>query len=181
MDYVSLSKEADEKFGLGKYEEAKALLEKGLSLAKRNNNKSFNEFFLGELQIIDSNYEMAIPHHEKAVELVRNIEYKAFFLKNLGVAFNLLGRTEDAIELYDRALEIKPDDYDSLRNKGVSLTKLGRMGEAIELYDRALEIKPYDYDSLRNKGVSLAEWDGQKKLLNCLITFLKSSLMTIIL
>ena len=40
---------------------------------------------------------------------------------------------EEAIELYDRALEIKPDDYDSLRNKGVSLSKLGREEEAIEL------------------------------------------------
>jgi len=36
-----LSKEADEKFGLGKYEEAKTLMEKGLSLAKRNRNHSF--------------------------------------------------------------------------------------------------------------------------------------------
>ena len=64
---------------------------------------------------------------------------------------------EEAIELYDRALEIKPDDYTSLRQKGVSLSKLGKEEEAIELYDRALEIKPDDYDSLRNKGVSLSE------------------------
>jgi len=41
LDYISLSKEADEKFGLGKYEEAKTLMEKGLSLAKRNRNHSF--------------------------------------------------------------------------------------------------------------------------------------------
>jgi hypothetical protein len=36
LDYISLSKEADEKFRLGKYEEAKELLEKGLTLAKRD-------------------------------------------------------------------------------------------------------------------------------------------------
>ena len=79
MDYISLSKEADEKFGLGKYEEAKTLLEKGLSLARKNRNKSFIEFFLGELQNINGNYESAIPHHKKAVKLAKKIEIQSIF------------------------------------------------------------------------------------------------------
>ena len=155
MDYISLSKEADEKIDLGRYEEAKNLLEKGLFLAKKNRNKSFTEFFIGELQNIDGNYELAIPHHKKAVELTKKIEFKAFFLKNLGVTLSFLGREEEAIEWYDRALEIKPDDYDSLRDKGVSLSKLGRMEEAIEWYDRALEIKPDDWLNLVFKAFTL--------------------------
>ena len=157
MDYISLSKEADEKFGLGKYEEAKILLEKGLSLAKKNRNTSFVEFFLGELENIDENYELALSHHKNALQLARRAEFRAFFLKNLGVTFSFLGRMEEAIEFCNKALEIKPDDYDSLRNKGVSLSKLGREEEAIEFYNKALEIKPDDYNSLRNKGVSLSE------------------------
>jgi tetratricopeptide (TPR) repeat protein len=113
LDYILLSKEADEKFGLGKYEEVKTLLEKGLSLARKNRNKSFIEFFLGELQYIEGNYELAIPHHKKAVELAKKNEVKVFFLKNLGIALSVSGRMEEAIEWFDLALEIKPDDYDS--------------------------------------------------------------------
>jgi len=167
LDYISLSKEADKNFGLGKYEEAKALLEKGLSLAKKNGNKSFIEFFLGELQNIDSNYESAVFHHKNAVELAKKSKFKAFFLKNLGVSLSLSGRDEEAIECYDRALEIKPDDYNSLGGKGVSLGKLGRDEEAIECYDRALEIKPDDYNSLRNKGVSLGKLGREEEAIEC--------------
>jgi tetratricopeptide (TPR) repeat protein len=163
LDYISLSKEADEKIDLGKYQEAKTFLEKGLSLAKKNRNKSFIEFFLGELENIDGNYELAIPHHKKAVELAKKIEFKAFFLKNLGVTLSLLGREEEAIERFDRSLEIKPDDYDSLKSKGVSLSNLEREKEATELYDRALEIKPDDYNSLRQKGISLNNLGREKE------------------
>jgi len=89
------------------------------------------------------------------VELANKIEFKAFFLKNLGVTLSFLGRNEEAIEWYDRALEIKPDDSSSLRQKGVSLSELGRMEEAIEWFDRALEIKPDDWFSLVFKAFAL--------------------------
>ena len=107
------------------------------------------------MQNINGNYESAIPHHKKAVELANKIEFKAFFLKNLGVTLSFLGRNEEAIEWYDRALEIKPDDSSSLRQKGVSLSELGRMEEAIEWFDRALEIKPDDWFSLVFKAFAL--------------------------
>lgn len=156
MDYISLSKEADEKFILGKSDEAKTLLEKGLSLSRRYRNKSFIEFFLGEIEIINSNYELAIIHYKEAIKLTKNKKLKSFFLKNMGVVFSLLGRMEEAIELYNRALEINSDDYDSLRQKGVSLSELGKQEEAIEWIDRALKINPNDYLSLREKGVILS-------------------------
>ncbi|MFA7404565.1 MAG: tetratricopeptide repeat protein, partial [Pelobacteraceae bacterium] len=79
-----------------------------------------------------------------------------------GVSLSKMGDEKGAIELYDRALAIKPDDYDALRNKGASLSKMGDEKGAIELYDRALAIKPDDCDALRNKGVSLSKMGDEK-------------------
>ncbi len=154
LNYINLSEKADEKVSLGRIDEARSLLQKGLSQAKKKGEKSYIEFFLGELENIKGDYKSGVLHHKKAIELDPK---NPFLLRNLGVTYSLLGKMEEAIELYDQALKIKPDDYGSLRNKGVSLSKLGKENEAIELYDQALKIKPDDYHSLREKGVSLSK------------------------
>ncbi len=154
MNYINLSNKADEKVSLGRIDEARSLLQKGLSLAKQKGEKSYIEFFLGELVNIKDDYKSGLLHHKKAVGYDPK---NPFLLKKLGVTYSLLGKEEEAIKIFDRALEIKPDDYDSLRSKGVSLSKLGKEEEAIKLFDRALEIKPDDCNSLRSKGISLSK------------------------
>jgi tetratricopeptide (TPR) repeat protein len=155
LDYILLREEAYQKFRCGDSKDAKNLLEKGLSLAKKDKNKSIIEFFLGEIQILEGNYESAISHYEKASQLTKSIELKAFFHKNIGLHLSTQGREEEAIKRYECAHKIKPDDFESLRYMGVSLSKLEREEEAIEKYEAALKIKPDDYDSLRHMGVSL--------------------------
>jgi len=64
-------------------------------------------------------------------------------LRSKGVSLSKLGKEEQAIELFESALEINADDNNSLRSKGISLSKLGKDKQAIELFDRALEVKRY--------------------------------------
>ncbi|MFN9469355.1 MAG: tetratricopeptide repeat protein, partial [Pseudanabaena sp.] len=66
-----------------------------------------------------------------------------------------LGRYEEAVESYDKALEIKPDDYKILFKQGVLLRNLGRYEEAIEFFDKALEIKPDDQETWYNRVITL--------------------------
>jgi tetratricopeptide (TPR) repeat protein len=61
----------------------------------------------------------------------------------------------EAIECYDKALEIDPKDADTLNNKGNALDNLGKHKEAIECYDKALEIDPKHAIVLNNKGNAL--------------------------
>ena len=160
MDYIELSKKADDEFSVGRIKEARILLNKGLTQAKKKGDEPYIEFFLGELDNINEDFESTLNHHKKAVELdPKNL----FFLKNLGFIYNNLNKHENAIELFDKALEIKPNDYDSLRQKAVSLSKLGIEKDVIELFDKALEIKPDDYDSFREKGVSLSKLGKEKE------------------
>lgn len=58
--------------------------------------------------------------------------------RNKGITLNSLGKFDLAIECYDKALEIDPNDYKSLLNKGVALDELGDFEEAIEHYDQII-------------------------------------------
>ncbi|MBE3039121.1 MAG: tetratricopeptide repeat protein [Chloroflexi bacterium] len=67
-------------------------------------------------------------------------------------------RQEEAIQCYDKALEIDPHCVGAWRAKGLSLGVLGRQEETIQCYDKALEIDPQDTVSLFYKGWFLAEF-----------------------
>ena len=73
-----------------------------------------------------------------------------------GHALSALGRDAEAIELYDRLLEVLPhDDYGVILYKGLALDNLGRDEEAIELYDRVLALNPDCPTAVHNKKLLL--------------------------
>jgi tetratricopeptide (TPR) repeat protein len=79
---------------------------------------------------------------------------------NQGVALGNLGRLEEAITSYDKAVEIKPDYYDAWNSRGNALAHLGRFSDAIRSYDRALSIEPHNSITLWNKILVLELiWD----------------------
>jgi len=62
---------------------------------------------------------------------------------------------EEALEIFERLLDMNPNIPEAWNNKGVALYRLGRAEEAIECYDRSLAIDPENMDALRNKGLAL--------------------------
>ena len=56
--------------------------------------------------------------------------------------FTSLGKYQEAIEWYDKALKIDPNNVFALNNKGLALSNLGKYEEAIEWFDKALKIDP---------------------------------------
>ena len=72
-----------------------------------------------------------------------------------GYALRELGRYEEAIAAYDKALKIKPDYHLAWDGRGVALNELGRYEEAIAAYDKALKIKPDFHEAWNNRGVTL--------------------------
>ena len=48
-----------------------------------------------------------------------------------------MGRYDEAVELYQKAIEIDPNDAGSWNNKGLALCRLGRHKEAIESFNMA--------------------------------------------
>jgi tetratricopeptide (TPR) repeat protein len=72
-----------------------------------------------------------------------------------GVVLARLGRDEEALAAYSKALELQADFGDVLFNLGNLLRQLGRHEDALASYDRALELAPTDATLLNNRGVSL--------------------------
>jgi len=66
-------------------------------------------------------------------------------------ALSNMGRNAEALPLYDKALEMGPDEDDYpfvLLNKGQALTSLGRYDEAVALYDIALADPDDNFDRI---------------------------------
>ncbi|MGP8198175.1 MAG: tetratricopeptide repeat protein [Limisphaerales bacterium] len=76
---------------------------------------------------------------------------------NLGKAFEQMGRVDDAIAEYQKALRIRPDYADAQNNLGNALHLKGRLDEAISHYQEALVVKPDDAEAHNNLGNALLE------------------------
>ncbi|MDB9512012.1 tetratricopeptide repeat protein, partial [Kamptonema animale CS-326] len=66
-----------------------------------------------------------------------------------------LGRFEEAIASYGKAIEFKPDYHGAWNNRGLALGNLGRFEEAIASWDKAIEFKPDFHEAWYNRGVAL--------------------------
>jgi tetratricopeptide (TPR) repeat protein len=75
----------------------------------------------------------------------------------LGFVFELINENENALDAYDRAIEINPQNSDAWNNKGVSLGKLNRLNDALVAFDRAIELNPKYFEALYNKGLALGK------------------------
>ena len=66
-----------------------------------------------------------------------------------------LEKYQEAVVSFNKALEIKPDDYQAWYNRGSALDSLGRYEEAIASYDKALKITPYDEVYISNRKIAV--------------------------
>ena len=76
-------------------------------------------------------------------------------LNNDGLVLRQVGRLDDALICYEKALEIVPQRADVWCNKGNALHALGRYAEALECFDKAVDIEPRDMKLWCNRGVAL--------------------------
>jgi Flp pilus assembly protein TadD len=63
---------------------------------------------------------------------------------NLGAVLLKKGQPDDAIDHFNRAIEIKSDEASAFANLGNALLQKGELGEAIFQYQKAVELKPND-------------------------------------
>ncbi len=73
-----------------------------------------------------------------------------------GQVFCTMRKFDEAIDCYDKALELSPDDPVLWRRKGFALIKIGRYREALACFDQALAIDPEDATAWQRKGYTLA-------------------------
>ncbi len=74
-----------------------------------------------------------------------------------GEKFFLETRYEEAINAYDKALQLQPGLAEVWNNRGVVLTKLQRYHEAIASYEQAIQLRSDYSDAWNNRGVALGK------------------------
>jgi tetratricopeptide (TPR) repeat protein len=76
---------------------------------------------------------------------------------NLGAALMRMGRRDEAIVHYQKALEIDPDDAEVNSNLGSAFLQTGRTAEFIAHFNRAIEMQPRDATAHANLGAALLQ------------------------
>ncbi|WZZ28386.1 hypothetical protein YC2023_011787 [Brassica napus] len=64
-------------------------------------------------------------------------------------------RYREALEFYDRAIELSPKNVTYLSNRAAALSRLGRMGEALNQWEDALKLDPQFAQARHGLGMSL--------------------------
>lgn len=104
---------------------------------------------------------------ERQIRAPEPRETSTAFWANKGASLDPLGRYEEAIACYDKALEIDPSLASAWSNKGNSLHNLGRYEQAVACHDKAVEIDPSLANAWSNKGVTLGVLGRYEEAIAC--------------
>ena len=76
---------------------------------------------------------------------------------NLGNARARAGDSRQAIQYYEKALQLRPDYADAHLNLGDAMLRVGNLGEAINQYEQTVQIEPGVADVHNNLGFALIQ------------------------
>ena len=94
---------------------------------------------------------------EQATALLQQFPCSSFLYNICGAVYQGLGQLDASVEVYNKALTIKPEYVEAYNNMGVTLKEQGKLEEAIEAYNKALAIKPDYAEAYYNMGNALKE------------------------
>jgi len=125
----------------------------------------------------DSNYEKQINLEFKLIksfitaasqkEYFKLVEWSAEYWYKKGTALFNLERYSEALQCYDKAIQLEPDKGLYWANKGVALGNLSRYSEALQCYDKAIQLEPDNAMYWFSKGLVLFDLKRYNEVLQC--------------
>jgi predicted O-linked N-acetylglucosamine transferase (SPINDLY family) len=115
--------------------------------------------------------ELQLGHAAPAAEALRaslRLAPNPNSFNNLGLALQRMGRPEEALPAFDRAIQSSPGFADAHYNRAVTLQALGRLDDALAGYEKAVRLQPDFVNALNNKAVVLRRLGRPSDALACL-------------
>jgi tetratricopeptide (TPR) repeat protein len=88
--------------------------------------------------------------HDQAVEWISQAirrDPKPAYLTSLGTTLLDQGRREEALQVFDKAVQLRPEDADLWKNLGNVLIEAGRSADAILAFQQALKLDPRHWEA----------------------------------
>jgi len=135
---------------LGVYEEAERDLEKAISLLKNRSDAFMSRAWL---RFEEGKFKEAIQDALRARELGPDSEVEAYACEVLGLSWSRMENFEQALEAFNRVIELRPHDAAARIQRGRAFYRLGLLKEAKTDVTAALEIDPTNQEAelLKNK------------------------------
>jgi tetratricopeptide (TPR) repeat protein/ADP-heptose:LPS heptosyltransferase len=105
---------------------------------------------MGLLCIHTRQFDHAVEWLSRAIRR----EPKPLYLTTLGTALLQQGRGAEAIKVFEKAIELKPDNAELWRNLGLALAELRRNHEAILSFQHAFKLEPF-WDTANKAAILL--------------------------
>jgi lipoprotein NlpI len=101
---------------------------------------------------------------KKGVSAVENERY----VVNLGICYAKLGKYQEAIPMFKKAIQLNPSSANAYNNLGAALVRLGEYEEARKQYQMSIKLDPYYFKAYCNLGGLLAEMGDYPEALEAL-------------
>lgn len=109
------------------------------------------KYYLGVLYYNMQDYDACITTMTEIMDTAEpGTELYNNSMVSLAIAYDLAGNSEKAIETYDNALKLNPDDKDILFNKGRLYFLQKDYENAAKVWQRVIEIDPDDFEAHLN-------------------------------
>ncbi|WP_035218429.1 tetratricopeptide repeat protein [Desulfatibacillum aliphaticivorans] len=103
----------------------------------------------------------AIEQYTRYLELNQNSpEYAAPALNNRGTLYWVIGRYDEALQDFDKAVDMQPDAALNYINRGNVYADMGDVERAIEDYNQAITLDPKNGLAYSNRGLA---WSSLKR------------------
>jgi len=89
--------------------------------------------------------------------LLRAYPQSGLVLNILGAALHAQGKLDEALQIFDRSIQLKPDDANIYFNRGLTLKALGQLQESMQSFEKAIQLKPDFAPAYYSLGKALQE------------------------
>jgi tetratricopeptide (TPR) repeat protein len=106
---------------------------------------------MGLLSLQARQYDHAVEWLSRAIRQSPRTEY----LSTLGITLKQMGRLSDALNVFDKAVQLEPDDAELWKHLGGVLTALDRPADALLSFQHVLQLDPGHFEAAYQSGVLL--------------------------